>query len=296
MKKWFRGREEPIAPDELRAIREEAGLTPEQFAGVVRVLPLEVTAWESGAVSVPQYEGEVMRWRVRMAAYEAALPRSGCDWTRTHAARLERLWQHGPYGARQAQRERAEHERACAECMRVQETLRSMPPPARPVEPGFWGRRPGWPALVGGCGIVYLGYKGLRWLVGAGFDASLAEFASLFGIGAWVYYLFGRLQPLEDRRPYLYGHVVAAAAALPATVAYGLLGHADLSSPRTWIVAGLISVSFGYLSGSSSMDERNELLRLNDAVPGDVERAVAAPQQALELEPSPNTGVVRADT
>lgn len=297
MKRWFGRDEAPVAPDELRAIREDAALTPEALAEVMGVMPLEVAAWESGAVSVERYPAEVMRWRVRTAAYEAALPRSGCEWVRTHAGRLEQMREVGPYGTRQAERELAEHERACAECTRVQLVLRDVPPPPeRPVEPGFWGRLPWQLVLASVLGFLYLAYKTLRWLGGAAFDPSLAEVAFLLAGGAWAIYLPQRLAPLEERHPRLYGQIAAAGIILPLYVVYGLLGHADLSGPGDWITAALCSALLGAMIGFGSEDEREELLRLNASLPADGARTVTAPQQAAGSEPSPDTRLLRGDT
>jgi transcriptional regulator with XRE-family HTH domain len=294
MEKWLREREQPVAPDELRAMREEAGLTPEKLVELVGVLPLEVTAWESGAISVERYQGEVMRWRVRTAQYEAGLPRSDCYWTRANEARLERMRQVGPYGIRQAERERVEHEGECTECMRVQLALRDVPPPPdQPRKAGFLGRRPGKLDLGVLCGVVYLAYKGLRWVGGSRFDPSLMEFASLIAAGAWFFFLSKLLQPLEDRHPYLAGHLVAAGITLPATIAFGVLGHADLSGAGGWVTAGLFSAFVGSVLGYSSEQERDELLRLDDPLsadeehplPADEERVVVIPQQGSYWNP-----------
>lgn len=287
MKNWFGGHEEPVAPDELRAIREEAGLSPEALAEVMGVMPLEVAAWESGAIAVERHPAEVMRWRVRMAAYEAALPRSECEWMRTGEARLERMRQVGPYGHRQAGRERAEHVRACAECTRVQLALRDVPPPPeRPVEPGFWSHVPWQLGLAVVLGALYLGYQAVQWLGGGAFDPSLAEAAFLLAWGMCAFYLLDRLEPLEERHPRLYGHVIAAALVLPLYAGYGLLGHMELSDPGDWITVALCSALLGALINFGNGEERDELLRLDPPVPADGARAVAGAGQAAGLEPS----------
>lgn len=49
----FVRRDEPVMqPEEVRALRDELGWTQEQLADAVGVGPLEVSAWETGAVPV----------------------------------------------------------------------------------------------------------------------------------------------------------------------------------------------------------------------------------------------------
>ena len=141
MKKWFRTDDEAtVAPDELRAMREGAGWTPERMADEMGVLPLEVTAWESGASAADLRRAALIRWHIDQAEYQARLPRSHCYWSRANEARLERMRAGGLVNAVRASDEVAAHARECAECMHVEMLRRDLPAaPEPPAEPGFRG-------------------------------------------------------------------------------------------------------------------------------------------------------------
>lgn len=301
MVKWP-GKRQHVAPDEIRSVREAAGWSQEQVAAELGVLPVEVSAWESGAIRIDRYQAEQMRWRMAHAEYEAALPRSQCYWMRASEARLERMREQGPFSSMRAEHEAAAHTLECAECMRVQALLlHAPPPPEPPAEPGFRGwlraarsritRLPGWlriplQALDSGVAIgkVYLLVELLRWAdsPSKGFHLSLGRFALLFAGVTWLAFLFKRLLPMADRRPYLAGQLLAGGMALPATLLFGLLGDADLSAPGPWIFAGLVSVFVGGVLGKWVEEEREKEVEADDppqAAPAAEERVVVIEQQ-----------------
>jgi transcriptional regulator with XRE-family HTH domain len=70
-----------LAPDtasaeQVRAVREARGWTVEQLADEVHASPLEVSAWEAGAVRVPPEQTERIRWFLDMDEWSAAVARA----------------------------------------------------------------------------------------------------------------------------------------------------------------------------------------------------------------------------
>jgi transcriptional regulator with XRE-family HTH domain len=260
---------ESAPPDAVREAREALGWTQERLAEEVGVLPAEVAAWESGAIALTPYRAAEVRWRMDRAAYEAALPRSGCYWTRANAERLERMKAAAPRLAVRADREREAHARECAECLRVKALLRDAPPPPEPpLRPGPAGWMDAWhrtvdhlpaglrmPARLAEAlfrlGVYYVGLQLVFDLVGAdGFDLSFRDLVLLVGAFFWFMAVGQWLEPLEDRNPYLSSTLQAAAVAVPANLVLGLLGTTDLASPATWIVAAIIVILAGGFLGA----------------------------------------------
>lgn len=299
--KWFGVRKEPVASHEVRAAREAAGWTHEQVADAMGVLPVEVSAWESGALPLGAYEAAVMRWRIDVARYEDGL-RADCDWARANQARQERLRRGTPLLAVRAERERAEHARTCPECLRVEALRRELPaPPDPPGEPGFMGglralrrriaRLPAWlrlPAQVAEGAIVvaaaYPAYLLMKWLEGSDpGPASLRGMMLVAGGLAWFQHLRQLLDPLAERRPWLAGQLLAAGVAFPAAAALGLMGYGDLASFGPWFAAGLISVVGGGVLGKVAVQEL-----MDDpacGTPDEEERDVFIPQQPHYFKP-----------
>jgi transcriptional regulator with XRE-family HTH domain len=301
----FHRRRQPVVAEEIRAVRTASGWTQEKVAEELGVLPVEVAAWESGAIAVDPYPFELMRWRLRQAEYEAALPRSGCYWTRASQARLERMWNAGPLAAVRAENERVAHARECTECMRVEALLRDAPPPPEPpAEPGLRGwihamrrriaRSPFWVRVplqtaetVARLGAVYLGLKLLGRIRGDDFDLSLTTFALLCAGGVWSFHLWRRLLPLIVERPYRGAQLFAAGVVFPGNVVLGLLGRTELFGPTSWITSGFISIVAGVVLGMVMADEPREETEEDDVPDGgaDEEREVVIPQQAHFWKP-----------
>lgn len=286
---------EPASPEAIRAAREAFGWTQEQVADEMGVLPAEVAAWESGAIAVAPFDAAMMRWRMELAVYEAALPRSECYWMRANEERLARMEEVGLHSARRAARERAAHVRECTECMRVQAALRDAAPrPERPLQPGLdrWldayirrvERLPAWlrlflraaaVLLLGG--VMYLGVKLLLLLddPSDGLDASLQEFMLVSAGFAWFVYLSDRLASLSDRRPYLAWQLIAAGVVIPGNVVLGLLGHTNPGDAGSWVLPLIISVAAGWVCGLGTVDAREKEAEMLDPV-----RAAAAEAEA----------------
>lgn len=269
---WLRGRRPAVAPDEVRAIRQKAGWTQAQVAEEMGVLPLEVSAWEAGAVPVGPYQAALIRWQIEQAQYAARLPRPDCDWTRANQARLERMGEQGLFATQRAKREVAEHTRGCAECMRVEMLLKEMPAaPEPPVRPGPRGwmdslrrridRLPAWlrvPLVTAELLLVlvpaYLFYRLVRW--GKEGEASVSPLGML-GIGAaymWILVLGRLLLPLATRRPHLAGQLFAAGIILPGLLLAGSAGRWQLTTVGPWIFAGVVSLLIGFAVGESAAD------------------------------------------
>jgi transcriptional regulator with XRE-family HTH domain len=270
---WIRGRRPAVAPDEVRAIRQEAGWTQAQVAEELGVLPLEVSAWEAGAVPVDPYQAALIRWQIEQAQYAARLARSDCDWTQANQARLERMREQGLFAGQRAKREVAEHARECAECMRAEMLLKEMPAaPEPPVRPGPRGwvdsvrrridRLPAWLRLplvtaevLLGLVPAYLFYRLVRWMGG---DDPGLTLPGVLAIGAgiiWLLVLGGRMLPLAMRRPYLAGQLFAAGIILPALLLAGMVGSWDLTTAGPWLFAGVVSLLIGVAIGASAADD-----------------------------------------
>jgi transcriptional regulator with XRE-family HTH domain len=127
----------PVAQAEVRSVRDSAGLTREQMADALGVMPLEVEAWESGAVAIPANRLERDR---RLA--EAAAPR--CDWMEAHRPRLIALRLAGGVEKAGAEREERIHRRDCSACLRAAAMLREDPALEPPRLPGFQGGYEAW--------------------------------------------------------------------------------------------------------------------------------------------------------
>jgi transcriptional regulator with XRE-family HTH domain len=266
---------EKAEPGAIRATREAFGWSQERLAEEMGVMPLEVAAWESGAIAVDAYQAEMMRWRMEHAEYLARLPRSECYWTRANADRLERM-KETPWRSTQlrATREIDAHTRECTECMRVQAMLQEVPPPpAKPVPPGFNGWLEGvsrgtpWlrPPLklasyllataVGAIALTLFFYAVdvADWL-----DLSVETFALIYAGVHWFVFLMRRLERLTLDHPYAAGMATALGVAIPANVVLGMLGHTELSSVAAWAQVLLMVLVIGWLLGAIGSKDEEE--------------------------------------
>lgn len=281
-------------------MREAAGWTQERLAEELGVLPAEMGAWESGAITMSTYQAAQIRWWIDRTEYTARLPVPDCEWRRTHMARLERMRETGPYSASQADREERVHLTQCAECSRVQALLRAAPPPPpRPARPGVgaWiARLPAWlriPLQAGGlalvCGGAYLVFALLGMIIrpDRGFEPSFRSFASFLLVGTgigWWFYLLARLTPLAARRPHLAAQLAAAGVALPATAMLGLLGYLDISRPWPWASASVFSAALGAWTGLWLAEDVAKELECGDDARPDGAGDVLIPQEGRSAE------------
>ena len=288
-------------PHTVREAREALGWTQERLAEEIGVLPAEVAAWESGAIALTPYRAAEVRWRMERAAYEAALPRSDCYWTRANAERLERLAAAAPHLARRARREREAHARECTDCLRVKALLRDAPPPPEPpLRPGPAGWMEAWRRYVGSLPVwlrvpvraadmllrLAVLFAALPLLRRVGlfehFDLSFPELVMLGAGFAWFFKAGELVDPLGDRHPFLAGLLHVLAVVVPALLGMGLLGIADLAAPGPWAVAAMIVVLGGAFFGIARMDGQSDDARTMDPeaeLGPEEEREVFIPQR-----------------
>ncbi|HEX6373222.1 MAG TPA: hypothetical protein VF006_30135 [Longimicrobium sp.] len=273
------------------------------MADEMGVLPVEVTAWESGAIAADLRQAALIRWHIEQAEYEARLPRSHCYWSRANEARLQRMWEQGLVSAARAYDEMEAHARECGECMYVKILRRDMPPPPQPpAEPGFrgWmrslrariGRLPVWlrlPLQTADFALhmaaVYMALLLVSRIRG---DAPSLSPTGMVVLGAfilWIGRLGKRLLPLAARRPYLAGQLFAAGIALPAILLAGLLGEWNLGSAEGWVGVGVMSLFAGGVAGHWVAKEEPEHETNADPSWDEEERVVEIPQQAHWFKP-----------
>jgi DNA-binding XRE family transcriptional regulator len=266
---FLRRAEKRADPDAIRRAREAAGLTQEQLAELNGVLPLEVAAWESGAVFVSRYQGELIHWTMENAAHEqrvAAQDLPACPWMAQREAEFDFLRKRSPGRAGWVARAIAAHQADCGACTRL---VRELPAaPELPRMPGLLNaidhgisRLPRWlqlPAravrggLFGGaafCASAVLG----TWFGGAEpIQLSAAVFLwTTLGAG-WLTLTHGLLRPLADRSPYLAGQLWSAALMLPAAFAFGMKDDRYwLYSPGLWVMAAIFSGLIGLVLGDA---------------------------------------------
>ncbi|HEU0301888.1 MAG TPA: helix-turn-helix transcriptional regulator [Longimicrobium sp.] len=221
----FAGHGKPaMGAEEVRALRDELGWTQEQLAGAVEVSPLEVSAWEAGAVSVgPDHAVALARvaWRERRArAWDAAGARP-CAWGADARARLE--------GDADDVRERLRreellqaHQKRCAACRRAAEVEQALGPIPVKSRGGFLGfvfrtmdvgeKLPeplrtlvGMTVFGGWLVLLMLVLALLRFIVepAAGFEPSLTPVLQLLAVymgWIWASVLWDRVYPARTFR------------------------------------------------------------------------------------------------
>jgi transcriptional regulator with XRE-family HTH domain len=116
-------RKDVASAEQVRALRERRCWTEEQLADEVHASPLEVSAWEAGAVRVPSKQALLIRWHTERAAWgealHAALDRT-CPWVRENAPDLYEQMFRKPAGSWYARNEPVRaHLAGCARCMEI---------------------------------------------------------------------------------------------------------------------------------------------------------------------------------
>ena len=127
-----------VSPEQVRSVLQARGWTVEQFADAVHASPLEVSAWEAGAVRVPPEQAERIRWFVEMDEWNAKVARvwgERCDWVREHVPHLYEIMFIDVKGITWYSRseEIREHVAVCATCQSMWEQARRTG--GRPPEP-----------------------------------------------------------------------------------------------------------------------------------------------------------------
>lgn len=121
-----------MGAEEVRALRDELGWTQEQLADAVEVSPLEVSAWEAGAVSVRPDDAVALArvaWRERRErAWDAAGARP-CAWGADARARREGMLRVDDWdGVLRTDELLQAHQKRCAACRRAAEVERALGP------------------------------------------------------------------------------------------------------------------------------------------------------------------------
>ena len=142
----------PPTPEALRAFREERGWTQEQLAEAVGALPLEVSGWEAGTMTVPIEQARVVRGLAAQEKREAALGAlAPCDRARVEAPGLGELLRSLPLPTEFSPADRR-HLKECAACrgtLRRARKLRDVP-----IDPGLGSEPSQWMPLMLIAGIM----------------------------------------------------------------------------------------------------------------------------------------------
>lgn len=269
--RFLEPRKDVASAEQVRALRELRGWTVEQMADAVHASPLEVRAWESGAVQAPPLQAARVRWMMEMdrRAADAGSGIEPCDWVREHAPGLydEMLADvAGNWHARsQAIRE---HVAGCSRCTaRWRAVERLGPPPPEPDEATFdtlrarYGRSvqrlPRWAhpplKLLGSVPGMAIAAVAVLTLPDAdsGLPARVTGLGigSLIGLGAFLIIRGALGRPL-GRLPFLRGLAAGVAAS-----AVGLFywRYVDASAPtagdpRVWAGVAVLGLAAGVWS------------------------------------------------
>ncbi len=258
-------------PGDVARAREAAAWSPEELADALGVLPLEVAAWESGAIRLtPHHEMDVLRWRIATALHEARLPplSSPCEWTSRNRDRLEQSLRAGGRPAARARDARRRHHEQCDVCRAAGELAAAGPAPVPPIAPGWrgwahhvgravsawpdWARIPATSAFAGlaAGGVVVAAY--LLELLREGSEAEAFRAAgtlALVSLTAWSTLVFRLLRPLGARAPVRAGQICAAMIVLPAAFAWSR--YQDVAMvPGMWFIVCVVSALAGsFLAG-----------------------------------------------
>jgi transcriptional regulator with XRE-family HTH domain len=265
-----------MSAEQVRAFREVRGWTVEDLADAVRASPLEVSAWEAGAVRVPPEQTERIRWLVELDAWNAKVARvrvEPCEWVRAHVphlydamfADLAGTWDaHTP--------EVREHVVQCATCRAVytQAELFDPRPPDPADAPDTWRTRyrrwtkrfPNWIGepldLLGGLPKLAI----LVLIINTVPDADSGFPARVFGVGIgammgwYALALVSSWLTEATRRPRVAG-VLAGIAGAVVGLGFGSLCDAtvDLRDPRLWAGSAVVGVALGLIRARSANED-----------------------------------------
>jgi transcriptional regulator with XRE-family HTH domain len=248
-------RRDVASPEQVRSLRERQRWTVEELADAVGATPMEVAAWEAGAVQVPPEQALRIHWQAEVAglaeAVAAALERP-CPWVRENAPDLyEQLFADpdGPWDTGTAHA----HLAGCERCKEVLKEARRIggfplePDTSGSLDARYWrwvDRLPRWargPFSWLGLIIPFAAF----WLLFFGGDRDGWSLGLLFGCIAWLMATI-TLSRVPHRR------ITALLSGLVAGIG-GLLGWAvgdasvDLGDPRGWAVALAVGLGIGLL-------------------------------------------------
>jgi transcriptional regulator with XRE-family HTH domain len=299
-------REPAMAAGEVRALRDELGWTQEQLADAAGVSPLEVSAWEAGAVPVLPEEAAALARAACRGRRERAWDAAGvrpCAWGAEIRARLERIDYADLDQLRRAARKLRVHERRCAACARAVEVERQAQPEPGPgdglasiigaVRTGAWLPAPlrlpySLVKLALTFVVAALVLEGVQFVLrpSEGFDppppvALVLMFAAITGWmladQAWDEVYFAR--------PLLGGFLKAATMAAPVTAAALWWMSPGILVPIVTVVV-LIGLYLAGKEADARQDEQKAASAGDNAVP-----ALPAPRVEPDLQQPPRQAV-----
>ena len=224
---------------------------------------------------------------VRRAAYdrEQAERDEACPWMAERRARFAALEEGEPFQDWWVERAVAAHRRDCPACRQALALAGDPAPPGPPLPSGplarlLWGEP--WlppalrlPAHSLAVGVFFgAGMAAIDGLLSWGWTWSASPEGFLWSSlgAAWFWFTWGTLRPLADREPVKAGRIQAAALTVPALLAWGALGSADLANPLLWgagalvywLLAGMLGVIF-----DPDIDEATRQAVYPDVLPRD---------------------------
>lgn len=263
----FWRRKDPENPDTARSLREAAGLSRDELADRWGVGPVEVSAWESGAIAIPPMLTDGLRYAIAVDAHARSAEKAGvapCSWREENEDRLATA--EGFVRRRVGRAELLRHQAGCPECRALRAFERDEPPPEL-ANPG-WGsvglwlhavrdRFPRWmpPALnlVGsGMGIlaVILVLSAFKWLVGDPADPEgLAVFLAVLAVLRIIFAVGDRaVRGMWDRAPSLAGAILVVITILPFGTLITIATDAfDAAALAMWmLVAAIVGAFMGW--------------------------------------------------
>jgi transcriptional regulator with XRE-family HTH domain len=295
-------RPDTVSAEQVGAVREARGWTAEQLADAVHASPLEVSAWEAGAVRVPPEQAERLRWLLEVDAWAAEVARvrgEPCEWVREHAPNLYDTMFADVAGTWYAQSAAVrEHVAGCATCRAAYvhaERIGARPPDPAEAPEGWRTRYNRWtkrfPRWVGRPLRLLGELPGLALVVVAvltmpGKDAGLAAHI----VGAALGVLVGGgmsilvsvwLAPAARRWPRA-SAMLAGLAGCAAALRFWAIFDAwpALREPLVWAGAATVGVALGLIHAARaksaadstapalSVDAERPLLTSPDAHPG----------------------------
>jgi transcriptional regulator with XRE-family HTH domain len=238
-----------VSAEEVRGFREARGWTVEALADAVHASPLEVSAWEAGAVRVPPEQAERMRWLAKVDTWNAEVARvrgEPCDWVRARAPRLyDTMFENLDVAWARYGLEVRYHVPGCAICRPMQaHAERIGPRPPEPADaPVSWRRRLAELAVV----LVIIGTTATAMKEGWISDTSIVViWAGGVAFSAVGTFLGKRLR----RWPYLRGMLSSATGVLAGMATWSFWDPA-LHPFSTPVVLGgaLLTLAGGLLAG-----------------------------------------------
>jgi hypothetical protein len=303
-----------MPPEEIRAAREVNGWSAEEFADVLWVTPLEVQAWEAGAVTPAVEEARWIRWHAEMGARDRALADAGlrpCAWVQQRRA-LYPVDRRGSHPSDFVGREIELHVTQCPACgaLPMAELRRvPMPEPPRQEREGWadwfvrhWraaehlplGQRFGVRVLVP-AGLLAAGMLmlGPSW-VEAG-EVSLPWIGFLTWFAGYHAFLVGGppLRGVADEHPWLVWQARTAAVLYSMLVVYGSAAESlALDDPGVWVMTGFFSLIIGGVAGAIAADSLKEDEYLKKCVALTLAPAPAPGESLEKPEPQPSSSVM----